>query len=488
MKHTLAGCCVALAALGSPAWGQIVNTLKPTTNTPDCTASGCHASQLNHQVLHGPTAVSACESCHESVDPAAHSFKMKRPGRQLCDFCHIDKTGTEGPVVHKPVADGDCTGCHDPHGASNRKMLKQETVPQLCMQCHKETLAGAHVHKPAGDDCTLCHQPHTSTHAKLLSKEKQALCTSCHAKVAAPLAASAHPHKPATEDCLSCHSPHASAQDKVLTLPPRELCASCHKDVADKAMNATFLHAAVQDERACLNCHSPHFSEHVKQLTKDPIDLCLDCHKKPIKNGKQVTVKGVPELADESMHRHGPIQAGDCAACHAVHGGEHESLLVRNYSSDFYLPFSEESYALCLGCHDKQILLAQPTSTQTKFRDGERNLHTVHVVSGGKSRNCRACHSIHASRFETQIADSSSFGEWKLPINYQQTPTGGSCAPGCHKPAQFDRVNAANSKVFGTAAPGATPAVPPAAAPGTPAADPPATPSQRSPAASPTGK
>ena len=66
---------------------------------------------FSHQVLHGPTAVSACESCHESVDPAAHSFKMKRPGRQLCDFCHIDKTGTEGPIVHKPVADGDCTGC-----------------------------------------------------------------------------------------------------------------------------------------------------------------------------------------------------------------------------------------------------------------------------------------------------------------------------------------------------------------------------------------
>lgn len=459
-----------LGLLAGTALGQNASSLRPTGPTPDCTTSGCHAPQVDHQILHGPTAVGACISCHESIDQSQHTFKIKRPGRQLCDFCHLDKTGTEGPVVHKPVADGDCTACHDPHGASNRWMLKKETVPELCTGCHKETLTGAHVHKPAGEDCRLCHQPHTSTVAKLLKQEPQALCLSCHDDIGKPLAASPHPHKPATESCLKCHSPHSSAQEKVLTQSPKDLCGSCHGEIMKAAAGATVRHSAVLDGRACLNCHSPHFSDHVKQMIKDPVDVCLDCHKKPIQVNKDETVKAVSELANAALIRHGPIQTGDCAACHTVHGGEQKQLLVRPYSSDFYLPFSEEAYALCLGCHDKEILVAQPTTTATKFRDGDRNLHNVHVVSGGKSRNCRVCHAIHASRFDTQIADSTSFGEWTLPINYKQTPTGGSCAPGCHKPAAFDRVNPARTRLFGEA-PGPAPIAPaPGAEPARPAA------------------
>jgi hypothetical protein len=37
------------------------------------------------------------------------------------------------------------------------------------------------------------------------------------------------------------------------------------------------------------------------------------------------------------------------------------------------------------------------------------------------------------------VADSVKFGEWSLPVNYTRTPTGGSCAPGCHKPEPYDR-------------------------------------------------
>jgi hypothetical protein len=39
------------------------------------------------------------------------------------------------------------------------------------------------------------------------------------------------------------------------------------------------------------------------------------------------------------------------------------------------------------------------------------------------------------------IADSVPFGKWSLPLKFVKTETGGSCAPGCHKPQSYDRKN-----------------------------------------------
>ena len=35
--------------------------------------------------------------------------------------------------------------------------------------------------------------------------------------------------------------------------------------------------------------------------------------------------------------------------------------------------------------------------------------------------------------------ESVTFGTWKLPIKFAPTDNGGSCAPGCHRPAVYDR-------------------------------------------------
>ena len=39
------------------------------------------------------------------------------------------------------------------------------------------------------------------------------------------------------------------------------------------------------------------------------------------------------------------------------------------------------------------------------------------------------------------IADRVSFGSWQLPLKFVQSADGGSCAPGCHRPAVYDRKN-----------------------------------------------
>ena len=458
MRRIAVGAMVLLAGMGAllaRVGAQSTPPLeRPTTRTTDCTSGGCHSAQSDHKFLHGPNAVHACDACHEHLDPAKHTFELKRTGRQLCDFCHIDKTGTEGPVVHKPVATGECLGCHDPHGANNRRMLKKDTTPELCAQCHKEVVSAKHVHKPASEDCELCHKPHTSANEHLLTMDRRSLCLSCHQEVGKTIAGAKHPHDPTKGDCLQCHQAHASNEIKNLKAAPKDLCSSCHQKIADVAAHAKVPHGALTDSRACLNCHLPHGSEHDKQLAADPVAACMACHKDPIVVSKDVTVAGVPELADATLHRHGPIQKGDCAGCHTVHGGERDRLLVANYTKSFYQTYSEESYELCFKCHDKELILAQPATTQTGFRDGTRNLHAVHVKSPTQGRSCRACHSIHASKFEAEINETVQFGQWKLPINFKPTETGGSCAPGCHKVEKYERVK-----------PAATPVVAPATQP-----------------------
>ncbi len=432
-------------------------SVAPTTRVLNCTEAGCHAPQLDRPFLHGPTAVHSCDVCHEFADPGQHKFQLKAQGRDLCTFCHINKTGREGPVVHEPVAKGECLSCHDPHGSSVRSMLRQDSVNGQCAQCHAETLKASHIHQPAGEDCTKCHEAHTSKHERLLTMTPRELCISCHAAVGERAAHAAFPHDPARGDCLSCHTPHATEQIKALKASPRELCVSCHAEVAQQASSATHPHSAVLEGKACLNCHEPHGSDHSKQIRGDGVATCLACHKEPIKVAAAASerivggvVAGVPELAQAGMFRHGPIATednGGCAACHAVHGGERASLLVGAYSTEFYQRFSDDAYGLCLKCHDRDRLLGESAQAggagvvggMTNFRHGERNLHAVHVDRGDQGRSCRACHTPHASRFPQQIADSVPFGKWSIPINFNPTAVGGSCSPGCHKPYSYER-------------------------------------------------
>ena len=40
------------------------------------------------------------------------------------------------------------------------------------------------------------------------------------------------------------------------------------------------------------------------------------------------------------------------------------------------------------------------------------------------------------------MTDKVPFGGWEIPIQFEQAATGGSCAPGCHKPRAYDYVQA----------------------------------------------
>jgi hypothetical protein len=74
------------------------------------------------------------------------------------------------------------------------------------------------------------------------------------------------------------------------------------------------------------------------------------------------------------------------------------------------------------------------TTTLTKFRNGDQNLHYVHVNKDERGRTCRACHEVHAAKQKHQIRDAVPYGHtgFMLKVNFTPTATGGSCARTCH--------------------------------------------------------
>ena len=101
--------------------------------------------------------------------------------------------------------------------------------------------------------------------------------------------------------------------------------------------------------------------------------------------------------------------------------------------------FDEKAYALCFECHEAAAFTDEETDSTTAFRNGQRNLHYLHVNRAVKGRTCRACHDPHASKNEKHIVESVPFGKWRIPIKFESTSTGGSCQPGCHRPERYDR-------------------------------------------------
>jgi predicted CXXCH cytochrome family protein len=86
-------------------------------------------------------------------------------------------------------------------------------------------------------------------------------------------------------------------------------------------------------------------------------------------------------------------------------------------------------------------MITRPSGTGvTRFRDGESNLHYVHV-NQEKGRTCRACHEVHASKRPFHVRESVPFGSkgWLLEINFEALPDGGRCAPGCHEAKSYAR-------------------------------------------------
>jgi predicted CXXCH cytochrome family protein len=401
-------------------------------------ANNCHANFGKEAFVHGPVASGDCTLCH--IQTKKHKFEPITNAGKLCTECH-ERLDTE-KVVHKPVKDGKCTQCHDPHQSSNRFMLRGAGA-DLCFRCHdKAIVGGKYVHGPvAVGSCSTCHSVHQSQFPKMLLAEGNEVCFACHSDKAEAIKARKFIHAPVDEACVNCHNPHSG--NFRFNLPAdgaRDLCFTCHSEKATEIAGATVKHGGLDTEKKCLRCHDPHVSDYVKQLTQEPADLCLSCHDREYTKptGKVANMKEL--LANNAIH-HGPIKQKDCSSCHNAHGSKNFRMLREYFPNTFYAGYDPNNYKLCFMCHEQSLASEERTTTMTGFRDGDRNLHAVHVNKPVKGRTCRACHDAHATNNPRHIRDAVPFGGWKLPVGFTKTETGGQCLPGCHQLLKYDRKN-----------------------------------------------
>jgi predicted CXXCH cytochrome family protein len=146
------------------------------------------------------------------------------------------------------------------------------------------------------------------------------------------------------------------------------------------------------------------------------------------------------QFLNDSSYVHGPIKKGDCSACHDPHGSDYWRIVKQFFPQEFYAPFTLGMYELCFSCHEKTAALMDSSTTATGFRNGTANLHYTHVNKEYKGRTCKVCHDIHASNNPLHVTDEVPFGEWLLPLNFEQLDNGGRCTPGCHEAKEYDRL------------------------------------------------
>ncbi|MBU5637932.1 cytochrome c3 family protein [Geomonas sp. Red69] len=402
-----------------------------------CVTSSCHANMGKAAFVHGPAAVGECTGCHTKI--GKHKFEpIINPGQQ-CLECH-EKLNTM-TVVHAPVRMLECVKCHDPHQSPYKYQLRAEGS-NLCFLCHsKAIVSGKYLHGPLGvGGCNACHYAHQSPNRKLLIAEGNSLCFTCHTDKAEAFKDKKYMHAPVKEACINCHSPHSS--DYRFTLSANgnmDLCYKCHRDKEKAIASATVPHKGVQTDRKCLACHDPHVSDFPKQLVRQPMDLCMSCHDREY-NGANGKIANMSVLLGNGSEKHGPIQEKDCSGCHDAHGSNNFRILLESFPQLFYAPYNADNYKLCFMCHQKTIASVETTTTLTGFRNGDQNLHFVHVNKAVKGRTCRACHDAHATNNPKHVRDGVPFAKWQLPIGFKKSANGGACLPGCHQLFSYDRV------------------------------------------------
>ncbi len=412
----------------------------PTTIVNSCTTSGCHTEITDQKFMHTPVVESKCLDCHEYAFPEEHLFVLTKPANELCIDCH--KPSKLDRVIHEPIVQGDCLSCHDPHGSEHQTILRKAPGQGLCLDCHTDDYSKHEfVHGPvAVGACVVCHESHSSSFENLLIASPDRLCLDCHDELTPSLLEKKHQHKPMEEGCVSCHDPHASDEQFQLNASVPNLCIECHDWFESALDTAPVIHKPTMEPGGCTQCHNPHFSPFPKLQKYAQPDLCFKCHDKPITMKDGRVLSDMKTFLEENPDHHGPIREGSCTMCHHPHASQDPNLLLQAYPPEFYAPFSIERYELCFSCHQADLVTDEQGTGLTKFRQGDQNLHWVHV-NREKGRTCRACHEVHASKRPAHIRESVPFGSkgWLLDINFTQLPDGGSCAPACHKVKEYRR-------------------------------------------------
>lgn len=435
----LLGMLLAVTLFGFMLGGAGQEARQDADHSDSCVTVECHVEYESATYMHRPVSLGICKFCHRSTNIERHEFRLAREGGNLCSVCHWEKEAKVN--AHSGLGPSECIICHDPHGTEHRFQLRAARIQDVCTDCHAQLFDTKGVlHTPvATGPCTVCHDPHEPSAEQGMTSIAER-CFQCHESTRDGLETLQHIHEPVQSfNCDLCHDPHGSDNESNLVENVPTLCFGCHEEIRNTVQTAKHPHSIAGEPGGCLTCHTPHASSVRFGLKSDPFTLCQSCHSQDIVTADGETISGTAHQLESKLYLHGPVRQRDCGACHNSHGSDHHRLLFANYTPEFYARFDLENFRLCFSCHPQRGVLTEQTTNLTDFRNGNENLHYLHINKPEKGRTCRACHATHGSDLPKHIADWAKFGQWEMPIRYEKTATGGSCDSGCHGPRAYDR-------------------------------------------------
>lgn len=402
----------------------------------------------------------------ECVDPGGQWWGLER-----CFFLFIFFGFLHGPgplIFVALAAEKSCstTECHA--GVKNQKFGSMHSPlksggDRSCRICH-----------PSGDDNPV--RERMPSHPRIRTLDHQDMnqtCFLCHEERKHELASLPFKHQ-AIQDkgCLSCHTPHSSSHAKLLRHDPRlDLCLNCHEKqkTVDDAIPGTrtgnldsgpFHHRISTMKEGCLSCHQSHGSKYPNLLVEKPgLSLCQKCHQlgPTDKSRSAMAISGSSDpgrpaplawLGIEEKFWHEPVAKGECTKCHEVHGSNTARLLKKDIElSPFVARHTTWKGSLCFECHESQQLVGQARGLGTGFRNGDLNLHYLHLRqspsetsnSRRSQKTCTVCHDPHAGKTGGLVREQFEYLGIKVPLLYQRTPQGGTCTTACHQAQTYDR-------------------------------------------------
>ncbi len=383
-----------------------------------------------------------------------------------------------------------CMSCHDPHGTSYPKFLALDTAySEICVACHEKKgwLQSAHASSPAGWDgsgtnpwpysaetsvstngCASCHTSHAAAipESLLVFAREEDNCLSCHNGSIAETDIAAEFRKgfrhpidqlsgvhvadevpfamPRHVECQDCHNPHAAFRGRA-SAPniPASLTG-----VSGVSASGTPVETARYEYEICFRCHAdgpdvpPPYIE--RQILQPNIRLKVDLRNPsyhPIEEqGKNTNVPSlIYPLRETSL-----IYCSDCHAgssgstdfgVRGPHGSQWPFLLEQPYSIADGTVESQQSYALCYKCHDRNVILSDSPTGIHKTHVVEQNAtcsvcHDPHGISGtqGNSKN-----NSHLINFDISIVEPVSEGPNAGMLKFEDRgPNSGRCYLSCH--------------------------------------------------------
>jgi len=447
--------------------------------------AGVHAPLAGDPVKLDRSGRLQCTACHDPhrqyVDPQ-HGMFLQRSTQssQLCLACHQPgiyqrpsashglsiRTVTVAGVVKssspsdQTVQTAGCLACHGSHGADGRGRIVRFPVgsgtgpDQVCLDCHDGTVAQKNIGAVlAGKNAWAVHA--SATFGPTLHDAAEGPSP----KVPALPETTVDPAKRHVT-CVDCHNPHAAKQQTAVAPFANGMLAG----VWGIDRTGAVVNPVNNEYEVCFKCHGPSANQQaslanlaqpndpLRAVTEVNLLRALDPNTAasfhPVVGvGRSAKVPGlIAPLTPASR-----IYCGDChgsddgSAPKGPHGSNLPHLLARTYVTADNTPESPLAYALCYGCHDRNVLLglsAGPDITGFPY-------HGTHVQGNPAAAPpspptpCSACHNSHGiSAIAASGGDHSHLIDFDVNIvggarQYTSTSgaTGwgsGNCTLSCH--------------------------------------------------------